>query len=193
VANIARFPALDAATAQRAEDFIEGNLPNVFFQAFNPFEVVQREEELMAGGVRLPPHADLDLLRLVIGLRPAGVAPVTCVGMLTAVAGNRVEWTEWVKRIFVERIDDRATRVPAQPRAASVVLRELVGGLIRDRKAPTQTTTLWIPPRRGASRILRFRLARWSLARSGRSLAGAFSEGRRPASDRNRILRSRGD
>jgi hypothetical protein len=72
--------------------------------------------------------------------------------MLTEVAGKRLESTDRMKRTFVDRMADlrtnyvddagfradvdRAIKGPNQPRATAVVMRELVGGLIRDNKAP---------------------------------------------------------
>jgi hypothetical protein len=151
-ANIAEFMAVDHATARRAEEFIDANRPRLFFQDFNPFEVVQREQALMAGAPPAPPHADLDLLRLVVGLRPPSLEPITCLGMLTAVAGERITSTGRMKQVFVDRMAslradylndqdfraavDRAIRAPGQPRGTGIILRELLGGLVRDSKAP---------------------------------------------------------
>jgi hypothetical protein len=147
-ANIAEFSSLDARAARSAEAFIDANLPYVFFLDFNVFDVVRREAEIIAGGAPLAPHADMDLLRLVVGLKPAGVQPVTCVGMLTEVSGRRLESTERMKDTFVERIGalrteyleddafralvDRSLRDQQTPRGTAVILREILGGVMRD-------------------------------------------------------------
>lgn len=151
-ANIAEFPDLDEQAARKAEEFIEAQLPRLFFLELNPFEVIQRENALFAGGPPVPPHADLDLLRLVVGLRPSGVQPITCMGMLSEVSGARAESRERMKAVFVERVSnlreeylednsfralvDRTLRGHAAPRGTAVVLREIVAGLMRDKSTP---------------------------------------------------------
>lgn len=151
-ANIAEFPSLDEEAARRSESFIEAQLPRLFFLELNPFEVIEREKRLMAGGPPVPPHADLDLLRLVVGLRPSGVQPITCIGMLAEVSGAQQESTERMKAVFVERVGslraeyledadfrvlvDCPLRGQAAPRGTAIVLREVVGGLLRDKSTP---------------------------------------------------------
>jgi hypothetical protein len=148
-ANIAEFSTLDQRAARQAEEFLDRQLPRLFFLDFNPFDVIRRENELLAGGPRLPPYADLDLLRLVVGLRPCGVRPITCIGMLTEVSGHRLESTDRMKATFVERagnlraeyledkdfraLVDRSLRGQPAPRGTSIILREVVAGLMRDR------------------------------------------------------------
>ena len=146
-ANIAEFSALDQRAARQAEEFLDRQLPRLFFLDFNAFDVIRRESELLAGGPPLPPHADLE--RLVVGLRPAGVRPITCIGMLTEVSGQRLKSTDRMKGMFVERtsslraeyLDDKEFRTlvdqslrgqPA-PRGTSIILREVVAGLMRDK------------------------------------------------------------
>lgn len=151
-ANIVEFPGLDEQAARKAEQFIDAQLPRLFFLELNPFEVVQRENALLAGGPPAPPHADLDLLRLVVGLRPSGVHPITCLGMLAEVSAARSDSRERMQTVFVERlaalrteyledIDFRAlvnrTRCgQTVPRGTAIVLREVVGGLLRDSSTP---------------------------------------------------------
>ena len=152
-ANIAEFASLDKQAARNAEEFLDGQLPHLFFQDFNPFDVIRREEALIAGGPPLPPHADLDLLRLVAGeLRPDGVQPITCIGMLTEVSGQRSESTERMKATFVEQVGtlraeylededfrglvNRSLRGQVEPRGTAIVIREVLAGLMRDQQAP---------------------------------------------------------
>lgn len=151
-ANIAEFPDLDEQAAEKAENFIEAQLPRIFFLELNPFEVIRRENALLAGGPPVPPHADLDLLRLVVGLRPSGVQPMTCMGMLAEVSGAGAESRERMKAVFVERVSslreeyledndfralvDRTLRGHPAPRGTAVVLREIVAGLLRDKSTP---------------------------------------------------------
>lgn len=151
-ANIAEFPGLDEQATRKAEHFIEAQLPRLFFLELNPFEVIQRENALIAGGPPMPPHADLDLLRLVVGLRPSGVQPITCMGMLAEVSRARSESRERMKTVFVERVShlraeyledsdfralvDGTLRRQAAPRGTAVILREVVAGLMRDKSTP---------------------------------------------------------
>jgi hypothetical protein len=151
-ANIAEFSNLDERAARSAEVLLDSSLPHVFFLDFNVFDVVRREADIVGGGPPLPPHADMDLLRLVVGLKPAGVQPVTCVGMLTEVSGRRLESTERMKDTFVEKVGalreeyleddafrvlvDRSLRQQATPRGTSIVLREILAGVMRDGKSP---------------------------------------------------------
>jgi len=151
-ANIAEFPGLDEQAAGKAEQFIEAQLPRLFFLELNPFKVIQREKALMAGGSPVLPHADLDFLRLVVGLRPSGVQPITCMGMLAGVGSARSESRDRMKAVFVEWVGhlraeyledgdfralvDLAWRRQAAPRGTAVVLREVVAGLMRDKSTP---------------------------------------------------------
>jgi hypothetical protein len=149
-ANVAEFRSLDRAGAVLAEVLIEENLPRVFFLDCDPFDVIEREGALIAGGPAMAPHADLDLLRLVIGLRPSGLPPITCIGMLTAVSEQRVESVERMQATFVERMNnlreeyledddfrklvDRSIRDQRDPHGTPIILRELVASLLRDRR-----------------------------------------------------------
>lgn len=150
--NIAEFPDLDGHAPWKAENFIEAQLPRLFFLQVNPFEVIQRENALLAGGPPVLPHADLDPLRVVVRLRPSGVQPITCMGMLAEVSGARAESRERMKAVFVERVSnlreeyledndfralvDRTVRGHTAPRGTAVVLREIVAGLMRDKSTP---------------------------------------------------------
>ncbi len=150
-ANIAEFSSLGERVARQAEHFLDAQLPRLFFQDFNPFHVIKRENALISGGSPLPPHANLDMLRLVVGLRPSGVQPITCIGMLTEVSGRRLESTECMKATFVERLSslrseyledkgfktlvNRSLRGQAARHGTPIVLREVVAGLMRDKGA----------------------------------------------------------
>lgn len=151
-ANIAEFLGLDAPVGRTAEEFLEAQLPRLFFLEADPFKVIKREKVLMAGGPPAAPHADVDLLRVVVGLRPAGVQPITCMGMLANVTRARPSSQGRLKAVFVDRVShlrakylddndfrtlvDRAPRGRAAPRGTAVILREIVAGLMRDRSTP---------------------------------------------------------
>jgi len=151
-ANIAEFPDLDEQAARQAEEFIDRQLPRLFFLRFNPFDVIRAENALIAGGPPVPPHADLEFLRLVVCLRPSGVQPITCIGMLAEVSGRREESTERMRAVFVDWLSsfreeyhednefralvDQSLRRQVAPRGTSIVLSEVMAGLMRDRSAP---------------------------------------------------------
>ncbi len=148
-ANIGEFCNVDHATAEEAESFIETNLPRLFFSCFNPFTVIEVERLAYAGQATGPPHADMNLLGMMMTeLRSAGVAPYTCRGMLTEVSGERSESMRQMMETFVEKtlslreryLDDREFRtfVDRSPRGTPefrgtpIVLREFIAGLMRN-------------------------------------------------------------
>jgi len=69
--NLAEFTKLtNRKQAERAENLVNEILPNVFFIEINPFTVIERENELLNGGIPIPPHADTDFLRAFATLKP---------------------------------------------------------------------------------------------------------------------------
>jgi len=63
-ANLTEFViGTNVNSARKAENFINANLPHIFFLEPNPFAVIDRENKLFAGGPPEPPHADQQLLR----------------------------------------------------------------------------------------------------------------------------------
>ncbi len=62
---------------RKAEVFLEAKLPQVFFLEVDPFLVISKEDELLAGGAPTPPHADLDFLRAFSYLKPTSLNPFT--------------------------------------------------------------------------------------------------------------------
>src|SRR5882762_2611211 len=70
-ANLVEFgKVVNEKQTRMAESFIESNLPRVFFIEAEPFIVIGREDELLAGGPPAPPHADQEFLKLFVGLKP---------------------------------------------------------------------------------------------------------------------------
>ena len=63
--NLAEFTRITMeGQARKAESLLEKILPHVFFLEVDFSEVIRREDDLLAGGKLIPPHADLDLLRM---------------------------------------------------------------------------------------------------------------------------------
>ncbi len=149
-ANIGEFCNVDRATAEEAESFIEANLPRLFFSRFNPFDVIEGELSVYAGGPQIPPHADMQLLAMVMDLQPTGIASVTCRGMLTDVSGERSKSMQQMMEAFVEKTSamrerylndrefkafvDRSPRKTPEFRGTAIVLREFVAELMRNRQ-----------------------------------------------------------
>lgn len=66
--------------ARKAAYLLERNLPRLFFIEIEPFRVIQRENQLLTGGPRVPPHSDESLLHAFTCLKPAtstSVSPFT--------------------------------------------------------------------------------------------------------------------
>lgn len=70
--NLCEFSKITVAEqATKAECLLERILPQLFFIEIEPFRVIQRENELLAGGPRVPPHSDESFLRAFTYLRSA--------------------------------------------------------------------------------------------------------------------------
>ncbi len=66
---------------RRAEDLVEGSLARLFLIEVDPAVVIRREDELLAGGPRRPPHGDSDFLRLLATINQKSLAPLSARGM----------------------------------------------------------------------------------------------------------------
>jgi hypothetical protein len=78
--NLAEFTKVTVEEqARKAENLIEAILPQVFFLEVNPFVVIERENKLLGGGplIPIPPHADVDFLKVIVGLNPDSVNPLS--------------------------------------------------------------------------------------------------------------------
>ena len=151
-ANLFEFVGLDQRNVSCAERFIERLVPALFFLEFNPFKVIQRELSFVPNESAFPPHADMELLKLVFGLAPNGLKPITCRGLLDKARQAKGASIPTMKRTFVERIqklrgeysNDSSFRKlvnhlgtnPPGLGTTDLVLREIVGGLMRDNSAP---------------------------------------------------------
>jgi hypothetical protein len=136
--------------ARQAESFLEVNLARLFFLEVEPFSVIHREDELLAGGAPAPPHADLGLLRRFAYLKPASI------NLFTATSVFRVFQGSWLTGTFdrladsvVDRVNylragldsepefrSAVRRLPCGPsiqRGTRFVLREMVRALLLDR------------------------------------------------------------
>lgn len=149
-ANLAEFAKVTVQDrARRAEAFIEANLPRIFLLEVDPFVVIERENELLAGGSPLPPHGDQNFLRVLVGLKPATLAPFTVRDLLagvqskalvehgdkmadtfiTCVTGGRDE----AQADLIKPVRKRPAKAEPIQRRTRFILRELVGALCLDK------------------------------------------------------------
>ena len=153
-ANLFEFVGLDQKNVSCAEEFIERLIPALFFLEFNPFEVILRERSFVPSESTFPPHADMDFLKLVFGLEPNGLKPITCRGLLDKARRAKGTSIATLKRTFVERMQqlrveyskdsnfrklvNRLSTNPSGRGTTDLVLREIVAGLMRDNSAPIE-------------------------------------------------------
>jgi hypothetical protein len=63
--------------ARSVEKLTAAILPRLFLMDSNPFDVIRREDGLLAGARPSAPHADPDLLRVFSGIKPTTLDPLT--------------------------------------------------------------------------------------------------------------------
>ncbi len=150
--NVGEFAKVTSAEqARKAEKLVESSLPQVFFVEVEPFKVIGREDKLLAGGPRVAPHADLDLLKEFVQLKPKSVQLLTAQELFTVVQGSSlVQGLDDLADAVVGRVcalrdevendpDFRKTvqRLPVGiqiQRGTRFVLRELVRSLLIDQR-----------------------------------------------------------
>ena len=89
--NLAEFARVTAPEQiQWAEDLIQASLTRLFLIEVDPFVVISREDELLEGAPRRPPHADADFLRLLATMSPRTVAPLSARGLLDGLRDSGV-------------------------------------------------------------------------------------------------------
>lgn len=84
--NIVEFSKLASPNAHRdAETFVGRLLPHIFCMEVNPITVRQNEDAIMRGELSIPPHADVELMKLLGGLRPTGFEQFSANGLFASV------------------------------------------------------------------------------------------------------------
>jgi len=84
--NVVEFTKVMAeGQARSVKQLLEMNLPRVFFLEVEPFSVIRREDELLAGRPLVAPHADLDFLREFAHIKPMSLNSFTAHGLFKAV------------------------------------------------------------------------------------------------------------
>jgi len=148
--NLAEFTRVTVEEqARKAETFLEKILPQIFFLEVDFAEVIRREDDLLAGGKPIPPHADLDLLRMFSQMKPNSLNLFTAHNLFKVVQGQVSARFGDLADTGVDRIEvlreKYATdpefqlavkRLPSGPsiqRGTKFILREFVRALIVDR------------------------------------------------------------
>lgn len=152
VLNLAEFTKVTMEEqARKAESLVEAILPRVFFLDFEPFAVISRENELLAGGLPTPPHADLEFLRMFVQLKPRSLGPFTACNLFKAVQYSHLaERLDRLADTIVNRIEALRGKLDTDEafqstirhppsglqiqRGTRFVLRELVRSLLVDKR-----------------------------------------------------------
>ena len=131
--HLAEFIAVsDQSQLRSAEIMLERIIPNVFFIEINPFTVMEREDDLLAGGNPRPPHADLGFLDAFVHLRPNSPRPFTSEGLFRSVAqSGRHDAFNALGALIVERLRNMRTEYSSSPEFRKKVLRVPTGFAIQ--------------------------------------------------------------
>jgi hypothetical protein len=150
--NVGEFAKVTSTDqARNAERLVESCLPNVFFMEVEPFKVIGREDKLLAGGTPDTPHADLDLLKAFILLRPDSFQLLTARKLFQVVQGGKlIQGLDGLADTILDRVSALRDELLADPdfrklvqrlpastpiqRGTRFVLRELVRSLLIDQR-----------------------------------------------------------
>lgn len=91
--NLAEFSKVtDQDQGKMAEEFCAANFPRIFFLDSDPFSVIQREDEILSGRIRVPvpPHADAGFLSAFDQLNSDTLTDFTMRKLFRRVQGNRL-------------------------------------------------------------------------------------------------------
>jgi hypothetical protein len=149
--NVAEFTHVtDPSQAEAAEALVDSVLPNIYFTDADPLCVIERENELLRGIVRGAPHEHREFFHSFFALRSDFEDPLTANELFRAAQDKRlasgvdamanqmaVNLKEW--RLRLDRDAGFRSMVMALPRGRDLpcgtryLLRELLGGFLRDR------------------------------------------------------------
>jgi hypothetical protein len=149
--NLAEFTRVKVEKqALHAENLFEANLPRVFLLEVEPFAVIRREDELLAGGPLVPPHADVEFLDAFTHLKPTSLNLFTARDLFRVVQSSGLaERFDHLADTVVGRVEalrdeldtnpefqSAVRRLPSGPqiqRGTRFILRELVRTLLVDK------------------------------------------------------------
>ena len=123
--NLVEFTKVTNERQQRlAEALIESNLPRLFLLEVNPFVVVERENHLLAGGHRVPPHSDSEFLQEFMKLKPSGLALFTAERLFADIQGTDHIESAALANTFIEQVESMRNECEADSRRMDAVVRE---------------------------------------------------------------------
>lgn len=148
--NLAEFTkVMVEEQARKAETLLEKILPNIFFLEVDFGEVIRREDYLLAGGKPIPPHADLELLRMFSQMKTNSLNLFTAHDLFKAIQDQVVARFDGLADTGIDRIEvlrekyandpefqSAVKRLPSGPliqRGTRFLLREFVRALVVDR------------------------------------------------------------
>jgi hypothetical protein len=135
--------------ARQAERMLNQTFPRLFFLEVNPWIVIDREDELLAGALLDDPHEDSEFLRALLDSNAKSTAPFSAHDLFALLRDDRlVRLTEEVAGTFVRQITKLRAEMAVDPglqavarslpkgpllqRRTRLVLRELVRPLAAD-------------------------------------------------------------
>ena len=84
--NIVEFSKMASPKAHRdAEHFVGRLLPHIFCMEVNPITVRNNEDAIIRGELSIPAHADVELMKILGGLRPTGFEHFSATGFFASV------------------------------------------------------------------------------------------------------------
>ncbi|ESS69201.1 hypothetical protein MGMO_138c00390 [Methyloglobulus morosus KoM1] len=132
--NLVEFTKVtDRSQTKAAEQLVDELLPNVFFMEIEPFKVIKREDELLAGGVPKPPHADIDFLKTFDELNHNSLYPsFTAQSLFSAFHGSNI-FSEFdnLADMIIGRIEAMRTEFDTDPGLQSIIRRAPKGQFIQ--------------------------------------------------------------
>jgi hypothetical protein len=102
--------------AQQVERLLQVNLPRIFFLEIQPFTVIGTEDQLLAGSPPLPPHADVEFLRVFAQRKPKVLESFTAHNLFS-VGQNRAlaQRFDRLKDSMVDRVEDMRRELGSNP------------------------------------------------------------------------------
>jgi hypothetical protein len=130
--NLAEFTKVTVEEqARKAETLIEKILPQIFFLEVDFFEVIGREDDLLAGGNPIPPHADIDLLKMFSQKKPNSLNLFTAHDLFRVLQGQVSARFDGLADTGVDRIEVLREKYASDPEFQLAVKRLPTGPSIQ--------------------------------------------------------------
>ncbi len=131
--NLVEFTKMtDKEQAQKSENLFESNLPRVFFLEVEPFVVIRREDDMLAGGPLTAPHADLDLLRVFSQFKPTSLKLFTAQNLFRVVQDSGLDKRfDHLADTVVGRVEALRNEMDTNPDFRAIINRSASGPQIQ--------------------------------------------------------------